>query len=41
MKVESLVLSAGSGGRETKCKISAAEVPMYRLSSIKGGIGQL
>lgn len=25
--------SEGSGGRQTKCKISAAEVPMYRLSS--------
>lgn len=28
MKDGSLVLSDGSGGRQTKCKISAAEVPI-------------
>lgn len=25
--------SAGSGGSDTKCKISAADVPMYRFPS--------
>lgn len=25
--------SEGLGGRQTKCRISAAEVPIYRLSS--------
>lgn len=25
--------SAGSGGSETKCRISAADVPMYRFPS--------
>lgn len=30
----SLVASEGSAGKATKCKISAAEVPIYRLSSV-------
>lgn len=25
--------SEGSGGRQTKCRISAADVPIYKLSS--------
>ncbi len=35
MKVGFNVGSAGSGGSETKCKISAALVPIYRFPSNK------
>ncbi|PLN85552.1 hypothetical protein BDW42DRAFT_150435 [Aspergillus taichungensis] len=34
MKDGSLDWSEGSGGRQTKCRISAEEVPIYRLSSV-------
>lgn len=37
MKVDVLVLSAGSGGIWTKWSSSEAEVPMYRLLSTSGG----
>lgn len=33
MKDGSFDSSEGLGGRQTKCRISAAEVPIYRLSS--------
>lgn len=33
INVGSLASSVGSDGIETKCRISAAEVPIYRLSS--------
>lgn len=31
--------SSGAAGMQTKCRISAAEVPMYRFSSINFGLG--
>lgn len=40
MKVEAKDSSSASAGRETKCKISAADVPTYRLSSIAVAIDQ-
>lgn len=40
MKVEAKDSSSASAGMETKCKISAADVPTYRLSSIAVAIDQ-
>lgn len=35
IKVGSAASSGDAGGRHTKCKISAAEVPIYKFSSVK------
>ena len=35
MKVGSAASSGDADGRHTKCKISAAEVPIYRFSSVQ------
>lgn len=40
MKVGSAASSGDAGGRHTKCKISAAEVPMYRFSSVQSWSAQ-